>query len=147
MAQISPMVSMVGCGICSRYSRYISICFGTHRVCCLSEYYVYTGNESVKCLPPLLRATIGFLWYNSFPAQVFMGDTGSLTLGGIIGVFAVIIHKELLYFSRIWCFCESLSVMIQVFILNIPRKNMEKVAEYSRWLLFIIIFKKQVMPV
>jgi phospho-N-acetylmuramoyl-pentapeptide-transferase len=57
---------------------------------------------------------IGFLWYNAFPAQIFMGDTGSLTIGGIIGVGAVIIHKELLL--PILCgifFVESLSVIIQ----------------------------------
>ncbi len=60
-------------------------------------------------------ATVGFLWYNSYPAQVFMGDTGSLTLGGIIAVFAIVIRKELLI--PILCgvfFIESLSVMLQV---------------------------------
>ena len=58
---------------------------------------------------------IGFLWYNAYPAQVFMGDTGSLTLGGIIAVFAVLIHKELLL--PILCaifYIEDLSVMLQV---------------------------------
>jgi phospho-N-acetylmuramoyl-pentapeptide-transferase len=62
-----------------------------------------------------IGATIGFLWFNAFPAQVFMGDTGSLTLGGIIAVFAIIIHKELLLL--ILCgvfFSESVSVMLQV---------------------------------
>lgn len=62
-----------------------------------------------------IGATIGFLWYNAFPAQVFMGDTGSLTLGGIIAVFAIIIHKELLL--PVLCgvfFVESLSVIMQV---------------------------------
>jgi phospho-N-acetylmuramoyl-pentapeptide-transferase len=57
-----------------------------------------------------LGATIGFLWYNSFPAQVFIGDTGSLMLGGIIGVFAILIRKELL--PPILCgifFAESVS--------------------------------------
>ena len=59
-------------------------------------------------------ALIGFLWYNSFPAQVFMGDTGSLAIGGIIGVGAVLIRKELLL--PILCgifFVESLSVLMQ----------------------------------
>ena len=58
---------------------------------------------------------IGFLWYNSYPAQVFMGDTGSLTLGGIIASLAIIVHKELLI--PIFCgvfFVELLSVMLQV---------------------------------
>jgi phospho-N-acetylmuramoyl-pentapeptide-transferase len=62
-----------------------------------------------------LGATIGFLWYNSFPAQVFMGDTGSLTLGGIIAVFAIAIRKELLLPILCGVFlAESLSVICQV---------------------------------
>ena len=62
-----------------------------------------------------IGATIGFLWYNSFPAQIFMGDTGSLTIGGIIAVFAIIIKKELLIPILCGVFlAESLSVMIQV---------------------------------
>ena len=63
-----------------------------------------------------IGALVGFLWYNSYPAQVFMGDTGSLTIGGIIGVCAVIIHKELML--PILCgifFVESLSVILQVY--------------------------------
>jgi phospho-N-acetylmuramoyl-pentapeptide-transferase len=62
-----------------------------------------------------IGATVGFLWYNSFPAQIFMGDTGSLTIGGIIAVFAIMIRKELLI--PILCgifFVESLSVILQV---------------------------------
>ena len=62
-----------------------------------------------------IGATIGFLWYNSYPAQVFMGDTGSLTLGGIIAVFAILIHKELLIPILCGIFLvENLSVMTQV---------------------------------
>jgi phospho-N-acetylmuramoyl-pentapeptide-transferase len=71
-----------------------------------------------------IGATIGFLWYNAFPAQVFMGDTGSLTLGGIIAVFAIIIHKELLL--PILCgvfFVESLSVMAQVSYFKLTKKK------------------------
>ncbi len=74
----------------------------------------YTG-ELVVFAGAFIGATIGFLWYNSYPAQVFMGDTGSLALGGIIAVFAVIIRKELLI--PILCgiyLVESLSVIIQV---------------------------------
>jgi phospho-N-acetylmuramoyl-pentapeptide-transferase len=57
----------------------------------------------------------GFMWYNSYPAQVFMGDTGSLSLGGIIAVFAIIIRKELLIPVMCGIFLvESLSVMMQV---------------------------------
>ena len=62
-----------------------------------------------------IGATIGFLWYNSYPAQVFMGDTGSLALGGIIAVFAIIIHKELLIPALCGIFLmENLSVVMQV---------------------------------
>jgi len=69
-------------------------------------------------------ACVGFLWYNAYPAQVFMGDTGSLTLGGIIGVFAVLIHKELLL--PILCgifFVEALSVIAQVSYFKYTKKK------------------------
>ena len=77
--------------------------------------YIPHSEELVVFLCAFIGAMVGFLWYNAFPAQVFMGDTGSLTIGGIIGVCAVIIHKELLL--PILCgifFVESLSVIIQV---------------------------------
>ena len=76
--------------------------------------YIPHAEELVVFLAAFIGAMIGFLWYNAYPAQVFMGDTGSLTIGGIIGVCAVIIHKELLL--AILCgifFVESLSVIIQ----------------------------------
>ena len=62
-----------------------------------------------------IGALIGFLWYNSYPAQVFMGDTGSLTIGGIIGVTAILIHKEILLILLCGIFvAENLSVIMQV---------------------------------
>jgi phospho-N-acetylmuramoyl-pentapeptide-transferase len=76
--------------------------------------YIPHSEELVVFLSAFIGAMIGFLWYNAYPAQVFMGDTGSLTIGGIIGVCAVIIHKELLL--PLLCgifFIESLSVIIQ----------------------------------
>ena len=76
--------------------------------------YIPHSQELVVFLCAFVGAMIGFLWYNAFPAQIFMGDTGSLTIGGIIGVCAVIIHKESLL--PILCgifFVESLSVIIQ----------------------------------
>jgi phospho-N-acetylmuramoyl-pentapeptide-transferase len=81
----------------------------------LSIMYIPDTQELVIFASAFIGATVGFLWYNSYPAQVFMGDTGSLTLGGIIAVFAVIIRKELL----IPVFCaiflvENVSVMLQV---------------------------------
>ncbi|KAF5081692.1 Phospho-N-acetylmuramoyl-pentapeptide-transferase [anaerobic digester metagenome] len=84
-----------------------------------SEYlnimYIPNTGELVVFMSAFIGAAIGFLWYNSYPAQVFMGDTGSLAIGGIIAVFAILIRKELLI--PILCgifFVESLSVMIQV---------------------------------
>lgn len=77
-------------------------------------YIPFTG-ELVIFASAFIGATVGFLWYNSYPAQVFMGDTGSLTLGGIIAVFAVIIRKELLIPILCGIFLvENLSVVIQV---------------------------------
>ncbi|PMC09422.1 phospho-N-acetylmuramoyl-pentapeptide-transferase [Hoylesella timonensis] len=82
----------------------------------LNIMYIPGSQELVVFMCAFVGALIGFLWYNSFPAQVFMGDTGSLTIGGIIAVSAIIIHKELLL--PILCgifFVESLSVMLQVY--------------------------------
>jgi phospho-N-acetylmuramoyl-pentapeptide-transferase len=71
-----------------------------------------------------IGATTGFLWYNSYPAQVFMGDTGSLSIGGIIAVFAIIIRKELLIPILCGVFLvESLSVVLQVGWFKYTRKK------------------------
>ncbi len=81
----------------------------------LNILYIPHSEELVVFMSAFIGATIGFLWYNSFPAQVFMGDTGSLTLGGIIAVFAILIRMELLI--PILCgifFVENLSVVMQV---------------------------------
>ncbi|MBS0009775.1 MAG: phospho-N-acetylmuramoyl-pentapeptide-transferase [Bacteroidales bacterium] len=86
-------------------------------------YIPYTG-ELVIFASAFIGATIGFLWYNSYPAQVFMGDTGSLALGGIIAVFAIVIRKELLIPILCGIFlAESLSVMIQVSWFRRTRKR------------------------
>ncbi len=90
--------------------------------------YIPHSEELVVFLCAFIGAMIGFLWYNAFPAQVFMGDTGSLTIGGIIGVCAVIIHKELLL--PILCgifFVESLSVIIQTQWFKIQKKKGRRV--------------------
>jgi len=86
-------------------------------------YIPYTG-ELVVYISAFIGATIGFMWYNSYPAQVFMGDTGSLALGGIIAVYAIIIRKELLI--PILCgtfFIESISVLLQVGYFKYTRKK------------------------
>lgn len=81
----------------------------------LQIMYIPGSEELVVFASAFIGATIGFLWYNSFPAQVFMGDTGSLALGGIIAVFAIIIRKELLIPLLCGIFLvENLSVVLQV---------------------------------
>jgi phospho-N-acetylmuramoyl-pentapeptide-transferase len=81
----------------------------------LNIMFIPESEELVIFASAFIGATIGFLWYNSFPAQVFMGDTGSLAIGGIIAVFAIIIRKELLIPVLCGIFMvESLSVMLQV---------------------------------
>ena len=81
----------------------------------LNIMYIPHSGEFVVFGSAFIGATIGFLWYNSYPAQVFMGDTGSLALGGIIAVFAIIIHKELLIPALCGIFLmENLSVVMQV---------------------------------
>ena len=81
----------------------------------LNIMYIPESGELVVYMAAFIGALVGFLWYNAYPAQVFMGDTGSLTLGGIIAVYAILIHKELLL--PILCalfYIEDLSVMLQV---------------------------------
>lgn len=81
----------------------------------LNIMYIPDSGELVVFAAALFGALIGFLWYNTYPAQIFMGDTGSLAIGGIIAVFAICIRKELLLPLLCGIFLiESLSVMIQV---------------------------------
>jgi phospho-N-acetylmuramoyl-pentapeptide-transferase len=90
--------------------------------------YIPHSEELVVFLCAFVGAMIGFLWYNAFPAQIFMGDTGSLTIGGIIGVCAIIIHKELLL--PILCgifFVESVSVIIQTQWFKFQKKKGRRV--------------------
>tara|TARA_R110000868_G_scaffold52221_1_gene165183 strand:- start:9639 stop:10859 length:1221 start_codon:yes stop_codon:yes gene_type:complete len=81
----------------------------------LDIMFIPRAGELVVFVGAFVGALVGFLWYNAFPAQVFMGDTGSLTIGGVIAVIAIIIRKELLI--PVLCgifFAESISVMLQV---------------------------------
>lgn len=90
----------------------------------LNIMYIPGSGEIAVFMSAFVGALIGFLWYNSFPAQVFMGDTGSLMLGGIIGVCAVLIRKELLL--PVLCgvfFVESLSVLMQRFYFKYTRRK------------------------
>lgn len=90
----------------------------------LNIMYIPNSGELVVYIAAFVGACVGFLWYNSYPAQVFMGDTGSLALGGIIAVFSLAIRKELL----IPVFCgvfliENISVMIQVAYFKYTKKK------------------------
>lgn len=90
--------------------------------------YIPQAEELVVFLCAFVGAMIGFLWYNAFPAQIFMGDTGSLTIGGIIGVCAVIIHKELLLPILCGIFVvENLSVIIQTQWFKIQKRKGKRV--------------------
>jgi len=90
----------------------------------LKIMYIPDIGELVIFSSAFIGATIGFIWYNAFPAQVFMGDTGSLTLGGIIAVLAILVRKE--WLLPILCgifFIESLTVMMQVFYFKYTKKK------------------------
>ncbi|MPQ48633.1 phospho-N-acetylmuramoyl-pentapeptide-transferase [Marinifilum sp. N1E240] len=90
----------------------------------LNIMYIPNSGELVVFIAAFIGSTIGFMWYNSYPAQVFMGDTGSLSLGGIIAVFAIIIHKELLIPILCGIFLvENISVMMQVSWFKYTRKK------------------------
>lgn len=90
----------------------------------LNIMYIPHSGELVVFIAAFIGATIGFLWYNSFPAQVFMGDTGSLSLGGIIAVYAIMIHKELLIPILCGIFLvENLSVVMQVSYFKYTKKK------------------------
>ena len=95
--------------------------------------YVPGSQELVIFICAFVGALIGFLWYNAYPAQIFMGDTGSLSIGGIIGVTAVIIHKELLI--PVLCFVffmESVSVLLQVRVAKYGNKRGKKLRLFKR---------------
>lgn len=99
----------------------------------LNIMYIPGSQELVVFFCAFIGALIGFLWYNAYPAQVFMGDTGSLTIGGIIAVGAIIIHKELLL--PILCgifFVESLSVILQVWYYKLGKRKGVKQRIFKR---------------
>ncbi|RYZ22391.1 MAG: phospho-N-acetylmuramoyl-pentapeptide-transferase [Chitinophagaceae bacterium] len=90
----------------------------------LNIMFIPNLGELAIFIGAMIGACVGFLWYNSFPAQVFMGDTGSLTLGGLIAALAIIVHKELLI--PIFCgvfLVENLSVMLQVGYFKYTKKK------------------------
>lgn len=119
-------------GLATGTSAIIGVCLGVFAYASgnllfadyLNIMYIPNLGELSIFLGSLIGACVGFLWYNSYPAQVFMGDTGSLTLGGIIAAIAIIVHKELLI--PIFCgvfFVESLSVVMQVSYFKYTKKR------------------------
>ncbi len=119
-------------GLATGVSAIIGICLGIFAYVSgnikFAEYlnimYIPNLGELSIFIAAFVGACIGFLWYNAFPAQVFMGDTGSLALGGIIAALAIIVRKELLI--PIFCFVflvENLSVMIQVGYFKYTRRK------------------------
>jgi len=99
----------------------------------LNIMYIPGSEELVIFCLAFVGALVGFLWYNSYPAQVFMGDTGSLAIGGVIGVMAVIIHKELLI--PLICFVfllESISVILQTNVAKMGNKRGVKWRVFKR---------------
>lgn len=90
----------------------------------LDIMFIPRSGELVVFIAAFVGALVGFLWYNAFPAQVFMGDTGSLTIGGVIAVIAIMVRKELLI--PLLCgifFAESISVMLQVGYFKYTKKQ------------------------
>lgn len=119
-------------GLATGVSAIIAICLGIFAYASgnirLADYlnimYIPNLGELSIFIGAMIGACVGFLWYNAYPAQVFMGDTGSLTLGGIIAALAIIVRKELLI--PIFClvfFVESLSVVIQVSYFKYTKKK------------------------
>ncbi|MDR0989469.1 MAG: phospho-N-acetylmuramoyl-pentapeptide-transferase [Prevotellaceae bacterium] len=99
----------------------------------LNIMYIPGSEELVTFICAFIGALIGFLWYNAYPAQVFMGDTGSLTIGGIIAVFAIAIHKELLIPILCGIFLvENLSVILQKAYYKIGKKQGRKQRIFKR---------------
>ncbi len=119
-------------GLCAGTSAIIGLALSI--MAYLGGNIIYSGYLNIMYIPgseeltiyaaSFIGALVGFLWYNAFPAQVFMGDTGSLTLGGILAVFAILIRKELLI--PLLClifFIEDLSVIMQVGYFKITKKK------------------------
>ena len=95
--------------------------------------YIPGSEELVVFLGAFVGALIGFLWYNTYPAQIFMGDTGSLTIGGIIAVCACIIHKELLIPILCGVFLmESVSVIVQTRVYKLTTRRVKPLRVWKR---------------
>jgi len=95
--------------------------------------YIPGSEEMVVFLASFVGALVGYLWWNGFPAQIFLGDTGSLTIGGIIGVCAMVIHKELMIPVLCGVFLmESISVILQTQVYKFYKKRGQRVRVWKR---------------
>ena len=102
-----------------------------------SDRYAGSGELAVFC-SAMIGAGLGFLWFNSYPATVFMGDTGSLALGGALGTVALLIRKELLLVIVGGIFVvEALSVILQVGLFRLTKKRIFKIAPLHHHLQFL----------
>ena len=119
-------------GLCAGTSAVIGLALAI--MGCLGGNIIYSGYLNIMYIPgseelvvyagAFIGALVGFLWYNAYPAQVFMGDTGSLTLGGILAVFAILIRKELLIpLLCLTFFLEDLSVLMQVVYFKVTKRR------------------------
>ncbi len=100
--------------------------------------YIAGGGELSVFCAAIVGASLGFLWFNCYPASIFMGDTGSLALGGTLGIIAILIKKELLLVILGGIFvAEALSVILQVASVKIRKKRMFKIAPFHHHLQFL----------
>ncbi len=114
-------IMMVALGLLAYFSSHVT--FANY----FDIMFIPGSQELVVFLSAFAGALIGFLWFNTYPAQIFMGDTGSLAIGGVIGVTAIIIHKELMI--PIICFvflAESISVILQTHVAKMGNKRGKK---------------------
>lgn len=123
LATMPVIISVTILGIITYFTGHIEL--STH----LNLYYTIGIGEVVVFISTLIGSGLGFLWYNFYPAQIFMGDTGSLTLGGILGVIAILVKQELLLVVIGGVFViEALSVILQVGSFKIRGKRIFRMA-------------------
>ncbi|QCI19791.1 MAG: phospho-N-acetylmuramoyl-pentapeptide-transferase [Buchnera aphidicola (Brevicoryne brassicae)] len=96
---------------------------------CLNISYIKNSDELVVLCTAIIGSGLGFLWFNSYPAKIFMGDVGSLSLGGSLGVIAILLHQELLLIIMGGVFViETISVILQIISFKIRKKRIFKMA-------------------
>ncbi|XBC42996.1 MAG: phospho-N-acetylmuramoyl-pentapeptide-transferase [Buchnera aphidicola (Kaburagia rhusicola ensigallis)] len=97
--------------------------YSTH----LNIVYIPSAEELTVLCSAIIGSGLGFLWFNTYPAQIFMGDIGSLSLGGVIGIIAILLHQEIIFFIMSGIFIlETTSVIIQVTYFKLKKKRMFK---------------------